>query len=88
MLSLKLLKQGFYIDSLPALLPESAEILIKTCGPLAETTATVVFTNTNDEDLEGEVVLPLPDGSTVCGYAVDLNGVLVDAVVVDKVVLY
>ena len=35
-------------------------------------------------DLEGELVFPLPEGTTVSGYGLDIDGVVVDGVVVTK----
>ncbi|NLI76486.1 MAG: DUF2135 domain-containing protein [Candidatus Riflebacteria bacterium] len=53
-------------------------------GLLAETRTTMVFSNPNDRQLAGDLYFPLPEGSTVSGYALDVNGVLVDGVVVEK----
>jgi hypothetical protein len=53
-------------------------------GLHAETTQTVVFFNPNDRVLEGELEFPLPDGATVSGYAIDVDGQLVDGTVVAK----
>lgn len=53
-------------------------------GTLAETTTTLTFHNALARVLEGELVFPLPEGSTVSGYALDLQGQLVDAVAVEK----
>jgi Ca-activated chloride channel family protein len=53
-------------------------------GHLAETTITMTFANPNNAVLEGDLVFPLPEGSTVSGYALDIGGQLVDGVVVDK----
>ncbi len=53
-------------------------------GLYATVETTLVFHNPNPRLLEGELVFPLPDGAAVCGYALDLNGVLVDGVVVKK----
>ena len=53
-------------------------------GLFATVDTTLVFHNPNDRLLEGELVFPLPDGAAVCGYALDLNGVLTDGVVVKK----
>lgn len=45
---------------------------------LSETQVLVVFERQHDdgveEDPECELVFPLAEGSTVCGYAVDVNG--------------
>lgn len=44
----------------------------------------LVFHNPNARELEGELIFPLPDGAAVCGYALDIGGVMVDGVVVTK----
>jgi Ca-activated chloride channel family protein len=51
-------------------------------GLLAEVTTTMQLANPNPRPLAGEVEFPLPDGATVCGYALDINGAMVDGVVV------
>jgi Ca-activated chloride channel homolog len=53
-------------------------------GLYAECTATMVFRNPNPRLLEGELEFPLPDHATVSGYALDVNGQLVEGVVVGK----
>ena len=53
-------------------------------GLHATVDTTLVFHNPNPRLLEGDLVFPLPDGAAVCGYALDLDGVLVDGVVVKK----
>jgi hypothetical protein len=53
-------------------------------GLEAETTQTLTFFNPNARVLEGELELPLPDGATVSGFALDVGGQLVDASVVEK----
>jgi hypothetical protein len=45
---------------------------------------TIVFKNDAGVDYEGELTFPLEEGATVCGYAVDIEGQLVDAVVCEK----
>lgn len=57
---------------------------VKITGLIAETKMTMTFYNTNCTVLEGELIFPLPQGATVSGYALDINGVLVDGVVVEK----
>ncbi len=54
-------------------------------GPVAETKTTLTFTNPHDRVLEGDLYFPLPEGATVCGYALDIKGVMVDGVAVEKV---
>ena len=53
-------------------------------GLNAEVTATMTFHNPNGRPLEGELEFPLPDDATVCGYGLDVNGRMVDGVVVGK----
>jgi len=53
-------------------------------GHLAETKMTMTFYNPNNAVMEGDLYFPLPQGATVSGYALDINGVMVDGVVVDK----
>ncbi len=40
--------------------------------------------NDNHRTFEGELEFPLPDGGVVCGYAIDVNGVMIPASVVEK----
>ena len=58
---------------------------VKAIGFLAETEVIMTFANPNDEQLIGNFYLPIPDQSTVTGYALDINGKLVDAVAIEKV---
>jgi len=53
-------------------------------GHLAETSITMTFYNPAGRALAGDLTFPLPAGSTVSGYALDVDGALVDGVVVDK----
>ncbi len=61
-----------------------AEISLSVVGPLASATETLTFSNPNGRVLEGELLLPLPEGATLSGYAIDVAGELVDAVPVEK----
>ncbi len=65
---------------------EIAEAAVHTrlAGPLAETTVTLVFHNPNSRDMEGELSYPLPPDATLQGYALDVNGKMVDGVPVPK----
>ena len=56
----------------------------KIVGHLAQTQMTMTFYNANNRSYEGDLYFPLPQGSTVSGYALDVNGRMVDGVVVDK----
>lgn len=53
-------------------------------GNIAKTTMTMIFENKTNRDLEGELTFPMPEGVSVSGYALDINGKLRQAVPVDK----
>jgi len=53
-------------------------------GNIAKTSMTMTFENTTNRDLEGELTFPMPEGVSVSGYALDINGKLRQAVPVDK----
>jgi Ca-activated chloride channel homolog len=53
-------------------------------GWLAETAMTMTFSNPTGRNLAGDLYFPLPEGATLSGYALDVNGVMVDGVVVEK----
>lgn len=63
---------------------QEVKIETKILGNLASTTATYVFYNPGDRILEGKFTLPLPEGVSISGYALDINGSLRDAVPVPK----
>src|SRR5690242_8749179 len=63
---------------------EGLDVSVVVTGMLAETTQTLTFRNPNRRPLEGTLTFPLPDGAVVCGYAIDLDGALVDGVIVAK----
>lgn len=53
-------------------------------GLFATVSTTIVFGNPNGRVLEGELEFPLPEGASVCGYALDVSGRLREGVVVKK----
>jgi len=61
-----------------------AQIDVQINGPLSQTTMVLTFKNDQPRVLEGEINFPLPEGATVSGYGLDVNGVLVDGVPVSK----
>ncbi|WP_144281586.1 VIT domain-containing protein [Chryseobacterium echinoideorum] len=63
---------------------QSAKFETKILGNLATTTATYTFYNSGNRILEGTLTFPLPDGVSVSGYALDINGKLRNAVPVPK----
>ena len=56
----------------------------RVAGAFATVRALIVVENPNSRPLEGALEFPLPDGASVCGYALDMNGVMIDGVVVKK----
>lgn len=63
---------------------QEAEVVSRIMGGLCETTVTMVFENPNNRVLEGELYFPLPEGAVIQGYALDINGNMVDGVPVPK----
>jgi Vault protein inter-alpha-trypsin domain/Uncharacterized protein conserved in bacteria (DUF2135) len=57
---------------------------VKIVGDLVETTLTAEFTNPNEQVLEGEFTLDLPREAYVTGFALDINGTLIDGVLQPK----
>ena len=62
----------------------AVKVDVKIHGHLAETRMTTTFYNPHGRVLEGDLYFPLPEGATVSGYALDIKGVMVDGVVVEK----
>lgn len=61
------------------------QVSVEVRGGFASVETQMRFYNPNlGADLEGELRFPLPDRAVVSGYALDINGVLVDGVVVPK----
>jgi len=63
---------------------EQAEVSIQFAGDVAETVLDLEFRNDGDRAVEGEFALALPEGATVSGYALDVNGKMREGVVVEK----
>ena len=57
---------------------------VRICGEIASTEFEAVVSNPNPLALEGEFTLPLPAGATVTGAALDINGKMIDAAIVEK----
>ncbi|MBK7055999.1 MAG: hypothetical protein IPH52_13285 [Leptospiraceae bacterium] len=53
-------------------------------GNFTRTKIGIQFYNDSDRVLEGQFVFPLPQGQTISGYALEIDGKLRDAVVVEK----
>jgi len=62
----------------------SADVKAEVNGCLSETTMELVFHNPNGRILEGELLFPLPAEATISGYALDINGKMIDGVIVEK----
>jgi tetratricopeptide (TPR) repeat protein len=60
-----------------------ASVAIEAFGKIALTRTTLTFFNTESWQFEADVDFPLPKGARVCGYALDVNGVMVDGVGVE-----
>ncbi len=58
----------------------SLEVAVNVRGAIAETIVTVAFENATSDELEGQFVLNMARGAVVTGYALDINGVMVDGV--------
>lgn len=63
---------------------QNAKFETKILGNLATTTATYTFYNPSNRLLEATLTFPLPDGVSVSGYALDINGKFRNAVPVPK----
>jgi len=70
-------------DEKPVVVETSREIAADN-GLVRRVATTITFTNPNGRAFEGELEFPLPDGATVCGYALEINGELVPGVVCGK----
>jgi tetratricopeptide (TPR) repeat protein len=57
---------------------------VRILGSVAETTSTMTFANPTPRAMEGDLYFPLPEGATISGYALDINGTMVDGVAVEK----
>ncbi|MBS1661789.1 MAG: DUF2135 domain-containing protein [Bacteroidetes bacterium] len=63
---------------------QKLDVDVKITGSVARTTWTMTFKNTSNRLLEGELNFPLPQGTSVSSYALDINGHMREAVPVEK----
>lgn len=63
---------------------EKLDIQVKIAGNISTTVMTMVFRSNATRILEGRLTFPLPEGVSVSGYALDINGKLRNAVPVEK----
>ena len=76
----------------PALLRENEKpVIVETAREIVAENAlysrvatTITFTNPNERAFEGDLEFPLPNGATVCGYALEIDGTMVPGVVCGK----
>ena len=61
------------------------DVRVEVVGNVAETTVTARFVNSGGNDLEGTFTLQLPDGAVVSGYALDVEKVMIDGVLMPPV---
>jgi Ca-activated chloride channel family protein len=69
---------------LKAMTVQEVKVDIRVQGHLATTTMEMAFYNPNNRVLEGELIFPLGVGQTVAGYALEVDGKMRQAVVVEK----
>ncbi len=60
------------------------DVDVRIHNDIAETKMIMTFYNPNDRNLAGDLYFPLPEGSLVSGYALDINGVMVDGSIIRK----
>ncbi|EFC35606.1 predicted protein, partial [Naegleria gruberi] len=74
-----------FSDKASTLLPlVSHHVKCHVTYPIVQVVSTMTFNSPHGKTIEGELVLPMPDGATMMGYAMEVNGKLVDAVPVEK----
>ncbi len=57
---------------------------VKVVGSIATTTMTLTFYNDVDRDLEGQLVFPLGEGQSISYFAMEINGEMREASIVEK----
>ena len=63
---------------------DSLDVKVRVSGLYARVDQTFSIYNPNKRRISANVTLPLPDRAVVCGYALDIDGVMVDGVVVEQ----
>src|SRR5690606_19829642 len=71
-------------ESFAPLTVTEARVETQLIGGVGQTRQVLTFCNPHSRVLEGELVFPLPEEAAVSGYALDIEGRLVEAVVVEK----
>lgn len=67
-----------------AMVLKELDVKVRIHGAIAETKMTMTFFNPHQRMLEGQLYFPLPEDTFVSGYALDINGKMIDGVVVEK----
>ena len=62
----------------------SLDVRVRVSGLYADVVQTLVIQNPNDRDMSVTLSILMPDGAVVCGYALDIDGQMIDGVVVPK----
>lgn len=70
-------------DEKPVAVETSAETIADN-GLVRRIRTRFTFTNPNSRVMQGEFEFPIPEGATVCAYALEVNGVMVPGVVCEK----
>ena len=71
-------------DDVTSLRISDLDAEVNVAGNVAQTTLTLTFANPTSERLEGDFSLQLPVGAYVTGYALDIDGRMVDGVLQSK----
>lgn len=61
-----------------------AQEILEDNGLCRKVETTLIFTNPNSRAFAGELEFPLPDGAAVCGYVLEVNGIMVPGVICEK----
>ena len=62
----------------------STNEIVEANGLFRRVRTTITFTNPNPRDFSGDLEFPVPDGATVCGYALEIDGAMIPGVVTEK----
>ena len=62
----------------------STNEVVEENGLFRRVRTTITFTNPNPRDFSGDLEFPVPDGATVCGYALEIDGAMIPGVVTEK----
>ena len=58
--------------------------VVEANGLFRRVRTTITFTNPNPRDFSGDLEFPIPDGATVCGYALEIDGAMIPGVITEK----